>query len=170
MKNNILLKTNLLVSVILLVGFALIATLSYRANYNASLVKIKQVSSLASEGIYYRLSTMLTKPVNISQTMAHDSLLSSYWRKRAAVIRRPVTRKRSGSIWIPIKISMPMIRCSWFRRPPIIIIISTVWTAILPGARMKTSGIIIFCKAAKNTALISIMMKLLVRPIRSLCL
>ncbi|WP_455653678.1 sensor domain-containing diguanylate cyclase, partial [Phascolarctobacterium sp.] len=55
--------------------FALIATLSYRANYNASLVKIKQVSALASEGIYYRLSTMLTKPVNISQTMAHDSLL-----------------------------------------------------------------------------------------------
>jgi hypothetical protein len=75
MKNNILFKTNLLVSVILLVGFALIATLSYRANYNASLVKIKQVSSLASEGIYYRLSTLLTKPVNISQTMAHDSLL-----------------------------------------------------------------------------------------------
>ena len=72
MKNNILLKTNLLVSVILLVGFALIATLSYRANYNASLVKIKQVSSLASEGIYYRLSTMLTKPVNISQTMPAD--------------------------------------------------------------------------------------------------
>ena len=75
MKNNILFKTNLLVSVILLVGFALIATLSYRAKYNASLVKIKQVSSLASEGIYYRLSTLLTKPVNISQTMAHDSLL-----------------------------------------------------------------------------------------------
>lgn len=75
MKNNILLKTNLLVSVILLIGFALIATLSYRANYNASLVKLKQVSALASEGIYYRLSTMLTKPVNISQTMAHDSLL-----------------------------------------------------------------------------------------------
>ena len=169
MKNNILLKTNLLVSVILLVGFALIATLSYRANYNASLVKIKQVSSLASEGIYYRLSTMLTKPVNISQTMAHDSLLIKLLEEEA-VIGRPVTRKRSGSIWILIKISMPMIRCSWFRRPPIIIIISTVWTAILSGARMKTSGIIIFCKAAKNTALISIMMKLLVRPIRSLCL
>ena len=149
MKNNILLKTNLLVSVILLVGFALIATLSYRANYNASLVKIKQVSSLASEGIYYRLSTMLTKPVNISQTMAHDSLLIKLLEERAAVIGRPVTRKRSGSIWILIKISMPMIRCSWFRRPPIIIIISTVWTAILSGARMKTSGIIIFCKAGR---------------------
>ena len=54
MKNNILLKTNLLVSVILLVGFVLIATLSYRANYNASLVKIKQVSALASEDICLR--------------------------------------------------------------------------------------------------------------------
>lgn len=51
MKNNILLKTNLLVSVILLVGFALIATLSYRANYNASLVKIKR-SLLAGLGRY----------------------------------------------------------------------------------------------------------------------
>ena len=47
MQNNILLKTNLLVSVILLVGLALIATLSYRAHYNASLVTNIPVSSLA---------------------------------------------------------------------------------------------------------------------------
>lgn len=60
---------------ILLVGFILIAVLSYRANYTAYLVKTEQVASLANEGIYYRLATMLTKPVNISQTMAHDSLL-----------------------------------------------------------------------------------------------
>lgn len=53
MKNNILLKTNLLVSVILLVGFALIATLSYRANYNASLVKIKQVVDDADQAGEY---------------------------------------------------------------------------------------------------------------------
>lgn len=170
MKNNILLKTNLLVSVILLVGFALIATLSYRANYNASLVKIKQVSSLASEGIYYRLSTMLTKPVNISQTMAHDSLLIKLLEEEGSRYQEAGYQETIRKYLDTYKISMPMIRCSWFRRPPIIIIISTVWTAILPGARMKTSGIIIFCKAAKNTALISIMMKLLVRPIRSLCL
>ena len=70
MKIIILLKTKLLRQCDFAGWFRLIATLSYRANYNASLVKIKQVSSLASEGIYYRLSTMLTKPVNISQTMA----------------------------------------------------------------------------------------------------
>ncbi|WP_455654903.1 sensor domain-containing diguanylate cyclase [Phascolarctobacterium sp.] len=87
MKNNILFKTNLIVSVILLIGFALTATLSYRANYNASLVKIRQVSALASEGIYYRLSTMLTKPVNISQTMAHDSLLIELLEKEGSRYR-----------------------------------------------------------------------------------
>lgn len=95
MKNNILLKTNLLVSVILLVGFALIATLSYRANYNASLVKIKQVSSLASEGIYYRLSTMLTKPVNISQTMAHDSLLIKLLEEEGSRPASPIHKAKS---------------------------------------------------------------------------
>ena len=108
MKNNILFKTNLLVSVILLVGFALIATLSYRANYNASLVKIKQVSSLASEGIYYRLSTLLTKPVNISQTMAHDSLLIKLLEEEGSRYQeaayQETIRKYTG---IPIKINMP---------------------------------------------------------------
>ena len=170
MKNNILLKTNLLVSVILLVGFALIATLSYRANYNASLVKIKQVSSLASEGIYYRLSTMLTKPVNISQTMAHDSLLIKLLEEEGSRYQEAGYQETIRKYLDTYKNKYAYDSGSWFRRPPIIIIISTVWTAILPGARMKTSGIIIFCKAAKNTALISIMMKLLVRPIRSLCL
>ncbi|WP_293660051.1 hypothetical protein [uncultured Phascolarctobacterium sp.] len=75
MKNNILFRTNLLVSVILLIGFTLIAVLSYRANYNAYLIKTEQVASLANEGIFYQFSTLLTRPVNVSQTMAHDSLL-----------------------------------------------------------------------------------------------
>ena len=75
MKNNKLFQTNLLVSSILVVGFILTAFFSYRANYRASLENIEQVSSLTAEGIYYQLSAMLTKPVNISLTMAHDSLL-----------------------------------------------------------------------------------------------
>lgn len=75
MKNNKLFQTNLLVSIILVVGFILTAFFSYRANYRASLDNIEQVSSLTAEGIYYQLTAMLTKPVNISLTMAHDSLL-----------------------------------------------------------------------------------------------
>lgn len=75
MQKSKLFKTNLLISVILLVGFILTAVLSYQANYQASLVNIEQVSSLTAEGIYYQLTAMFTKPVNISLTMAHDSLL-----------------------------------------------------------------------------------------------
>ena len=75
MKNNKLFQTNLLVSSILVVGFILTAFFNYRANYRASLENIEQVSSLTAEGIYYQLKAMLTKPVNISLTMSHDSLL-----------------------------------------------------------------------------------------------
>lgn len=78
MENNRLFKTNVLVSLILVIGFALTAMLSYRANYEASLDSIEQVSSLTAEGIYYQLSTKFAKPVNISLTMAHDSLLKNH--------------------------------------------------------------------------------------------
>ena len=78
MKNSRLFKTNAVVSLILLIGFALTAMLGYRANYQASLDNIEQVSSLTAEGIYYQLTTKFTKPVNISLTMAHDSLLKNH--------------------------------------------------------------------------------------------
>lgn len=77
-KNNKLFRTNVLVSVILITGFTLTALLSYQANYQASLDSIEQVSSLTAEGIYYQLTTMFTKPVNVSLTMAHDSLLAEH--------------------------------------------------------------------------------------------
>lgn len=68
-------RTNLLVCIIIVVGFSLTAILGYRANYKASLQNIEQVSDLTSEGIYYQLTGTFTKPVNISLTMANDSLL-----------------------------------------------------------------------------------------------
>lgn len=63
------------VSIILIVGFIITAVFSYRANYRTSLDSIEQVSALTTEGIYYQLTSMLSKPVNTSLTMAHDSLL-----------------------------------------------------------------------------------------------
>lgn len=59
----------------LIIGFSLTAVLSYRANYQSSIDSIEQVSTLTIEGIYYQLTTMFARPVNISLTMAHDSLL-----------------------------------------------------------------------------------------------
>lgn len=77
MKNRILLRTNLLICAILLIGFLLTALLSYRANYSAAIENIEQVSTLTSEGIYTQISSIFTKPVNISMTMANDSLLKT---------------------------------------------------------------------------------------------
>lgn len=82
-KNKKLLKTNLLISITLVIGFVIIAIFSYRANYHASVSNIEQVSSLSSEGVYYQLSSLLSKPLNISLTMAHDSLLQEHLTKEA---------------------------------------------------------------------------------------
>ena len=75
MKKNILIQTNLLVCSIIVVGFLLTTILSYRANFSSSLENLQQVTDLTSEGIYHQISTAFNKPVNISLTMANDSLL-----------------------------------------------------------------------------------------------
>lgn len=75
MKDSKVFKTNIVVSVILIIGFLLTSMFSFQANYKASFKNIEQVSSLTSEGIYYQMRSLFAKPVNISLTMAHDSLL-----------------------------------------------------------------------------------------------
>ena len=78
MEKNILMRTNVLICGIIAIGFALTAFLSYRANYSSSLDNIEQVSSLASETIYHQMTTQFTKPVNVSLTMANDTLLRDF--------------------------------------------------------------------------------------------
>lgn len=75
MKNKNLIKTNLYISIVLIIGFVVTAVLSYRANYQMSLENMEHVTSLSAEGIYYQVTTRFAKPVNVAQTMAHDSLL-----------------------------------------------------------------------------------------------
>ena len=52
-KNNRLFKTNAVISLILLIGFALTAALSYHANYRTSLDSMEQISTLTADGICY---------------------------------------------------------------------------------------------------------------------
>ena len=73
-----MLRTNILVCLIIVAGFLVTAVLSYQANYSASIENIEQVSRLTSEGVYYQMSSTFTKPVNVSLTMANDSLLKDY--------------------------------------------------------------------------------------------
>lgn len=78
MKNHILLKINALICGIIIIGFLTTAVLSYKANFTTSVKNIEQVSALTSEGIYYQLTSILSKPLNVSLTMANDSLLKDY--------------------------------------------------------------------------------------------
>lgn len=84
MKNTKLFKTNLLISGILIIGFLLTAVFSYRANFRLSKDHIEHISSLTVEGICNQMTTMFAKPVNVSLTMAHDSLLVSHLMEESA--------------------------------------------------------------------------------------
>ena len=84
MKKNILLRTNLLVCGIIVVGFLLTAVLSYRANYDSALETIEQVSSLTSGSIYYQMYTTFSRPLTTSLTMANASLLKGLLRQETA--------------------------------------------------------------------------------------
>lgn len=75
MKKNILLRTNLLVCIVIALGFLLTSILSYKNNYKESMKDIEKLSALTSEGIYYQMNNTFAKPINISVTMANDSLL-----------------------------------------------------------------------------------------------
>ncbi len=76
--NRNLVKTNLAIGLILLIGFALVAWLGNRTNYANSIKSLEQVTTLTADGIYYQLSKMLNKPVDIALTMSHDTLLISH--------------------------------------------------------------------------------------------
>ncbi|MCH1983527.1 sensor domain-containing diguanylate cyclase [Ruminococcus sp. OA3] len=78
MKKNVLLRTNLLVCVIIIIGFFITAVISYQTNWDVYEKDIEQVSNLTMESISHQIDSNFTKPVNISLTMANDSLLKNF--------------------------------------------------------------------------------------------
>ena len=83
-KKNILLRTNFLVCTVIILGFFFTAMFSYHANYRKSIEDIEKRSSLTSESIFYQMRNTFTKPVNISLTMANDSLLHTFLAQETA--------------------------------------------------------------------------------------
>lgn len=78
MKNNILLRTNLFVCTIIILGFIIVSIISYRSNMGVFEQDVEHVSDLSAEGIYYQIDSIFTRPVNVSQTMANDNLLKEF--------------------------------------------------------------------------------------------
>lgn len=78
MKQNILLRTNIFICTVIILGFLLTSLVSYNANNGIYKNDIEHITTLTSEGIYHQIDSIFTKPINISQTMANDNLLKTF--------------------------------------------------------------------------------------------
>lgn len=78
MRKNVLFRTNLFICVVIILGFLLTSIISYKSNNGILKKDIEHISILTSEGIYHQIDSIFTKPINISLTMANDSLLKSF--------------------------------------------------------------------------------------------
>lgn len=78
MKQNILLRTNIFICTVIILGFLLTSLVSYHANNGIFRKDIEHITTLTSEGIYHQIDSIFTKPINISQTMANDNLLKTF--------------------------------------------------------------------------------------------
>lgn len=73
-----MLRTNVLVCVVIILGFVATSVISYRSNQGIFRKDVESVTVLTSEGIYHQIDSIFSKPVNISLTMANDSLLKEF--------------------------------------------------------------------------------------------
>lgn len=78
MKKNVLLRTNTFICIVIILGFLLTSLISYHSNSGILKRDIEHISTLTSEGIYHQIDSIFTKPINISLTMANDSLLKTF--------------------------------------------------------------------------------------------
>lgn len=78
MKKNVLFRTNVFICTVIVLGFLATSFISYRSNTGIFKKDVEHISTLTSEGIYHQIDSMFTKPINISLTMANDSLLKTF--------------------------------------------------------------------------------------------
>lgn len=78
MKKNVLLRTNVFICIVIVMGFLLTSLISYHSNNGIFKRDIEHISTLTSEGIYHQIDSIFTKPINISLTMANDNLLKTF--------------------------------------------------------------------------------------------
>ena len=78
MNRNLKISTNILICVIILVGFAAVALTSYNTYSNIINDDIVNISKLTSTSIYSDIRNELTKPIFVSLTMANDSFLKKW--------------------------------------------------------------------------------------------
>lgn len=82
--NRALLKTNLFVCAIIILGFLATSIVSYRSNLGVFEGDTEKVTALTSEGIYRQIESIFMKPMGVSLTMANDTLLQDLLTQESA--------------------------------------------------------------------------------------
>lgn len=77
MKKNVLMKTNVFICAVITVGFLITAFINYHSSNSMIKRDTEYISTLTADTIYHQIDSIFTKPINISLTMANDSLLKS---------------------------------------------------------------------------------------------
>lgn len=78
MKNKALIHTNVIISVIIIIGFIATSIISYNSNIGMYKDNIKHVSTLASDSLYNKIESAISKPLHVSFTMSDDAFLKDY--------------------------------------------------------------------------------------------
>ncbi len=77
-RKKILRRTNLLICLIIVCGFALSAVIGCGSNYRTATKNIEHTSRLTAEGIYHQIAETFAIPLNVSRTMAKDRFLVDF--------------------------------------------------------------------------------------------
>ena len=88
MKKNVLVRTNFLVCIVIVIGFVVTSVISYQSNQGIFRKDMESVSRLTSEDIYHQIDSIFTKPINISLTIANDSLKERFPGRGRTAYRR----------------------------------------------------------------------------------
>ncbi|MCQ4637265.1 sensor domain-containing diguanylate cyclase [Anaerovorax odorimutans] len=78
MRKNVLIRTNIFICTVIILGFLLTSVISYYSNNGMLKRDVEHISKLTSEGIYHQIDSIFAKPINISLTMANDNLLKTF--------------------------------------------------------------------------------------------
>lgn len=78
MKKHILLKTNIIICLIIFVGFLGITSTSYNTYKRVLEDDVKNISKLTSSTLYSKIDGKLIEPLFVAQTMANDTFLKNW--------------------------------------------------------------------------------------------
>lgn len=76
MSRKLLFRTNLLAGIIITIGFLISNLACYQSNLSIHIENVENISRLTSDGMYYQLESIFTKPLGISSSIANDRFLA----------------------------------------------------------------------------------------------